>query len=128
MKLTHRLVEVFRVTMSAGTLTAAANALHTSQPTVSREIARLEHLLGMQLFDRVRGRLQPRQHAVALLKEVQQSYVGLERIAATAARLRDSSEGQISVVCLPALSHTLLPGACARFLATRRGVSLSVAQ
>jgi DNA-binding transcriptional LysR family regulator len=82
----------------------------------------------MRLFDRVRGRLHPREQAFALLKEIQQSYVGLDRIAATAARLRDSSGGQVSVVCLPALSHTLLPGACARFLAMRPGVSLSVAQ
>lgn len=128
MRLTHRLIEVFRATMDVGTLTAAARALHTSQPTVSREIARLEQVLGLQLFDRVRGRLQPRGQALALLKEVQRSYVGLERIAATAARLRDSREGELSVICLPSVSHTLMPGACARFLAGRHGVRVSVTQ
>lgn len=127
-RLTHRLVEVFRVTMHAGTLTSAARALHTSQPTVSREIARLEQVLGLRLFDRVRGRLQPREQAVALLKEVQLSYIGLERITAAAARLRDACEGELSVVSLPSVSHTLLPGACARFLSRWQGVHVSVVQ
>ncbi len=127
-RLTHRLIEVFRVTMNAGTLTLAAQALHTSQPTVSREIARLEQVLGLRLFDRVRGRLQPREQAIALLKEIQLSYIGLERIAAAAARLRETAEGDLSVVCLPSVSHTLLPGACARFLSHRRGIHVSVVQ
>ena len=41
-RLTHRHVEVFRALMLAGSVTRAAELLHTSQPTVSRELARLE--------------------------------------------------------------------------------------
>ena len=59
MRLTHRQIEIFRTVMQSSNLTRAAEALHTSQPTVSRELARLEQVLGMALFDRVRGRLQP---------------------------------------------------------------------
>ena len=54
-RLTHRHVEIFRAVMSAGSVTAAAEALFTSQPTISRELSRMESLLRLVLFDRVRG-------------------------------------------------------------------------
>lgn len=54
MPVTHRHIEVFRAVMTARGVTAAAALLCTSQPTVSRELAELEHLLGFPLFDRVR--------------------------------------------------------------------------
>jgi len=124
--LTHRHVEVFRAVMIAGSVTGAAEALFTSQPTVSRELSRMEALLRLTLFDRVRGRLQPTAQAYALFDEVQRSYAGLERVADTALRLRQFTEGQLSLACLPAFSHALLPGACARFQAAHPGVSVSV--
>ena len=124
--LTHRHVEVFRAVMSAGSVTGAAEALFTSQPTISRELSRMESLLRLALFDRVRGRLQPTAQAYALFDEVQRSYAGLERVADTALRLRQFTEGQLSLACLPAFSHALLPGACARFQAAHPGVSVSV--
>jgi len=125
-ELTHRHVEVFRAVMTAGSVTGAAEALFTSQPTISRELSRMESLLRLALFERVRGRLQPTAQAYALFEEVQRSYAGLERVADTALRLRQFSEGQLSLACLPAFSHALLPGACARFQAAHPGVSVSV--
>jgi len=124
--LTHRHVEVFRAVMTAGSVTGAAEALFTSQPTVSRELSRMEQLLRLALFERVRGRLQPTAQAYALFDEVQRSYAGLERVADTALRLRQFTQGQLSLACLPAFSHALLPGACARFQAAHAGVSVSV--
>ncbi len=112
--------------MTAGSVTGAAEALFTSQPTISRELSRMETLLRLVLFDRVRGRLQPTAQAYALFDEVQRSYAGLERVADTALRLRQFTEGALSLACLPAFAHALLPGACARFQATHAGVSVSV--
>ena len=74
--LTHRHVEVFRALMIAGSVTRAAELLHTSQPTVSRELARMEHSIGFPLFERIRGRLRPTMQALALYDEVRQSYAG----------------------------------------------------
>jgi DNA-binding transcriptional LysR family regulator len=126
MKLTHRQVEVFRAVMGTGNATQAAQALHTSQPTVSRELARLEQVLQMNLFDRVRGRLRPTAQALALLEEVQRSYLGLERIAAAARSLREFTQGRVSVACLPALAHGLLPQAVQRFAARHPQVGVSI--
>ena len=52
-----RHIEIFHAVMTAGSLTEAAHLLHTSQPTVSRELARFEKVIGLKLFERVRGRL-----------------------------------------------------------------------
>ncbi|STV86800.1 transcriptional activator protein LysR [Klebsiella michiganensis] len=54
-----RHIEIFHAVMTTGNLTEAARMLHTSQPTVSRELARFEKVLGLTLFSRTRGRLQP---------------------------------------------------------------------
>ncbi len=115
MKLTHRQIDFFRAVMGTGHVTRAAELLHTSQPTVSRELARLEQVLGFALFERVKGRLKPTLRALALMEEVEQSYVGLERIAATAVGLRAYAHGRLQLACLPALSHALLPDAIRRF-------------
>lgn len=125
--LTHRHVEVFRALMLSGSATRAAEMLFTSQPTISRELARMEQIVGFALFERVHGRLRPTMAALTLFDEVRLAYVGLERVAATAARLREFRDGQLSVIALPAFSHAILPGACRRFMAAHAGVSVSVA-
>lgn len=126
MKLTHRQIEVFRAVMATGQVTQAAERLGSSQPTLSRELARLEAGLGMVLFDRLRGRLRPTVRAMALLEEVERSFIGLDRIAATAATLRQFTDGRLSLTCLPALAHALLPDAARRFLAAHPQAGLSI--
>jgi DNA-binding transcriptional LysR family regulator len=49
-----------------GTVAAAAAGLGYTAPAVSQHIARLERDLGVPLFDRVAGRLQPSGHGLAL--------------------------------------------------------------
>lgn len=79
-----RHIEIFHAVMTTGNLTEAARMLHTSQPTVSRELARFEKVLGLQLFERTRGRLQPTVQGLRLFEEVQRSWYGLDRIVSAA--------------------------------------------
>ena len=65
-----RHVEVFHAIMRAGTITEAARVLNVTQPAVSAALKQLERRLGMNLFDRVGGRLQPTPEARALLPDV----------------------------------------------------------
>jgi DNA-binding transcriptional LysR family regulator len=125
-RLTHRQMEIFRAVMGTSHVTRAAEALGTSQPTVSRELARLEHTLGMKLFERVRGRLRPTVRALALIEEVERSYVGLDRIAEAAVTLRELGHVRLTVACLPALSHALLPEAVKRFAAQHPQAGVSI--
>lgn len=84
-----RHIEIFHAIMTAGNLTEAARMLHTSQPTVSRELARFEKVLGLTLFERTRGRLHPTVQGLRLFEEVQRSWYGLDRIVSAAESLRE---------------------------------------
>jgi DNA-binding transcriptional LysR family regulator len=109
--LTHRQISMFRTVMLHGNLSRAAEAANSSQPTLSRELARLEQLLGFALFDRVRGRLQPTARALALMQEVERSFIGLEHIGQRARELRTLGGTRLRLACLPALAHGLVPHA-----------------
>ena len=114
--ITLRHIEIFHAVMTTGNLTEAAAMLHTSQPTVSRELARFEKLVGLKLFDRVRGRLHAHSAGLALFEEVQRSWYGLDRIVSAAEGLRQFRQGELSIACLPVFSQSLLPLFCRPFL------------
>lgn len=123
----HRHIEVFRALMLAGSATGAAQLMFTSQPTVSRELARLEQLLGYDLFERSQGRLRPNARALRLWDEVERSWAGLDRVVEHAMALGQPHQASLSVLCMPALSHALLPGALERLQRTHGEVAVSVA-
>lgn len=126
MSLTHRHIEVFRAVMQCGQVTRAADWLHTSQPTLSRELARMEQVVGYPLFDRIRGRLHPTPRALALMEVVQSSYTGLDRVVERARELAQDPMGHLQVACLPALAQSLLPEAVAAWLLQHPEARLSV--
>lgn len=126
MDIQHRHIEVFRAVMTAGSVTGAAALLHTSQPTLSRDLARLEQLLGYALFERERGRLKATARARALFDEVERSFQGLARVVERAQALGRAEDTELSVLSLPALSHALLPGALAALLARHPAARVSI--
>ncbi|MDE9459007.1 LysR family transcriptional regulator [Xenorhabdus bovienii] len=111
-----RHIEIFHAVMTTKNLTDAAVLLKTSQPTVSRELARFEQLLRFRLFDRIKGRLFPTAQGLRLFEEVQRSYYGLERILNAAEGIRQFEHAQLSIACLPVFSQSLLPKACHSFI------------
>ena len=121
-----RQIEIFHAVMTAGNVTGAAAMLHTSQPTVSRELARFEKVLGLTLFERSRGRLHPTVQGLRLFEEVQRSWYGLDRIVSAAQGLREFRQGELSVVCLPVFSQSFLPALLPPFLAQYPDVSLQI--
>ena len=121
-----RHIEIFHAVMTAGNLTEAARLLHTSQPTVSRELARFEKVISLTLFERSRGRLHPTVQGLRLFEEVQRSWYGLDRIVSAAESLREFRQGELSIVCLPVFSQSFLPLLLQPFLARYPEVSLNV--
>lgn len=121
-----RHIEIFHAVMTAGNLTEAARLLHTSQPTVSRELARFEKVLGLKLFERSRGRLHPTVQGLRLFEEVQRSWYGLDRIVSAAESLREFRQGELSIACLPVFSQSFLPPLIQPFLARYPDVSLQI--
>ncbi len=124
--LTHRQLAMFRAIMLHGNLSRAAEVTASSQPTLSRELARLEQVLGFSLFDRISGRLRPTARAMALMQEVERSFVGIDHIAATAQALRTQTTGNLRLACLPALAQAFAPHALALFAAQLPGASVSI--
>ncbi|MDR2265813.1 MAG: LysR family transcriptional regulator [Enterobacter asburiae] len=121
-----RHIEIFHAVMTTGNLTEAALMLHTSQPTVSRELARFEKVLGLKLFERMRGRLHPTVQGLRLFEEVQRSWYGLDRIVSAAESLREFRQGELSIVCLPVFSQSFLPMLLHPFLTRYPEVNLTI--
>lgn len=69
-RLDLNLLRVFAAVQTHGGVTAAAAALHLSQPTVSNALARLRAALGDELFVRQGVRLQPTPFALRLVPAV----------------------------------------------------------
>lgn len=122
----YRQLETFRAVMLSGSASRAAELLDITQPAVSRTVAELERVVGFGLFERIRGRLVPTPEAKLLLAAVEQSFVGLDRLRAEAARIRDFGAGSIRVASLAALGSTLVPRAIRAFQAKYPDVPLTL--
>lgn len=120
-----RQIEIFRAVMTTGNLTEAAALLQTSQPTVSRELARFEADPAAAVRPGARS-LVPTMQGLRLFEEVQRSYYGLDRIVNAAAGIRQFQQAQLSIVCLPVFSQSLLPAVCRPFIERYPEVSFSV--
>ena len=121
-----RQIEVFRATMKFGTVTAAAAALASSQPTITRDLRRIEDTVGFPLFERRRQRLHPTARALKLYHEVQASFIGLDRINACVDGLRGSDDEILYIATLPAFAQNLLPEALRRLLIHHPHVSVRI--
>ena len=110
-------------------LTEVANALHTSQPGVSRQIRELEEELGIELFVRAGKRLtgltDPGQHVLPII----------ERILLDSANLRKAGQefvaqqnGQLSIAATHSQARYALPEAVQAFRLQFPNVKLNLHQ
>ncbi|EKS69919.1 MULTISPECIES: LysR substrate-binding domain-containing protein [Caballeronia] len=124
MNLKH--IEAFRAVMVSGSMTAAAKALFTSQPNVSRLISQLERDTGLQLFQRSGVRLIPTSEGTAFFREVERAFVGLQGLANAAAQIRNLGSGRLRIAAMPSAGMTLVPHAIKRFHALFPDVTVSL--
>lgn len=118
--------EAFNAVMQSGSMTAAANLLHTSQPNISRAISRLEKETALKLFDRLPGKLQPTADGLALFKEVQRSFVGLRQLSEAAHRIQRSGSGILRLGAVQSHSLSLVPRAIRLFSQAYPEVTITV--
>jgi DNA-binding transcriptional LysR family regulator len=119
-------IEAFRAVMVAGSMTAAAKALFTSQPNVSRLISQLEGDTGLTLFQRTGARLVPTTEGTAFFREVERTYVGLQGLATAAAQIRNLGTGRLRIAAVPSAGLALVPRAISRFQNEHPGVTVSL--
>ncbi|WP_163851698.1 LysR substrate-binding domain-containing protein [Pseudooceanicola aestuarii] len=109
-----RQLEAFRCVMAAGSMKAAADMMHVTQPAVSRLIADLETHLGFRVFDRQKGTLKPTRQGLQFFDNVEEQFLGLERLENAAQQIRDEGLG-LRLVATHTLAATLIPPVLARF-------------
>lgn len=124
--LNPRQIEAFRTVIVTGGVTAAAHALHISQPAVTRLIHDLQYVLGLKLFAKRGTRLVPTNEALSLYREVERQFVGLERIERAAKNLREGQSGRLRIAALPTFNVGFLPRILGRFMLDRPGLEAAI--
>ncbi|UVA81887.1 LysR substrate-binding domain-containing protein [Pandoraea commovens] len=119
-------VEAFRAVIQTGSMTAAAEALHTSQPNISRLIGQLEESAGFRLFERINGRLQLTDEGAELFRDVERAFVSLKSLEDSAQQIRRSGTGRLRVGAVPSIALTQMPEAIRRFRQAHPGVAVSL--
>ena len=126
MRLTHRQLEAFRFVFQTGRVTAAAELIGVTQPAVSRLIRDLEGEIAMTLFERTGVGLRATPEAVALYREVERSFIGLDRVARSVADIRQRRPGVLRLAASIAPALHALPKVMAAFHRDWPGVGLSL--
>ncbi|MGS1106847.1 LysR family transcriptional regulator [Achromobacter anxifer] len=116
MRFKLRQMEVFRAVMLTGSMNGAAKLLFVSQPAVSRLIAHTEQSLGLQLFERDKGKLTPTPEAQRLFEEVGPLFDEALRIDELARDLAERPEGALTLCSSPSLALNFVPPVIAQYM------------
>jgi DNA-binding transcriptional LysR family regulator len=116
-----RLVTAIR---DEGSAAGAARRLGIDQTTASRRLARLEHRLGLALFDRHERRLVARPPTEAIAADLEAVAATVERIAARLGDARSALTGTVTVSTVDLVATRMLAPALAGFRADHPGVRL----
>ncbi|HGX94055.1 MAG TPA: LysR family transcriptional regulator [Candidatus Tenderia sp.] len=99
-----------------GSFSLAAEALHLTQPAVSKRIAALEQTLGTQLFDRVGRTITPTEAGRALLHHAQRILGEVEDSRRAIANLEHSVKGQLKLATSHHIGLHRLPRVLKQFI------------
>ncbi len=89
----------------------AAEVCHVSQPSLSAQVAQLEDVLGVTLFDRGNGGARALPGTAQLLERMRDLLVDAEALQLAARRLGDPLSGSLRIAVIPTLSPYLVPHA-----------------
>jgi DNA-binding transcriptional LysR family regulator len=113
-----RQMEVFRAVMFSGGVNSAAELLHVSPPAISKVLAQATKASGLQLFERVRGRLIPTPEAHQLYAEINELWHGLEKVRDLSRELAQPTHASLRLVCSASLAPYLVSRTVARLYGT----------
>ncbi len=119
-------VEAFIAIVRTGSFTAAAAALHISQPAVSRRLELLERELGAPLFDRLPGGSRLTENGEAFLPFAEQMLAAARDGATAIHALRTGEEGSVVLALVGTLASTELTERLRRFGAAHPKVRLTL--
>ncbi|UZG44409.1 LysR family transcriptional regulator [Caldimonas thermodepolymerans] len=111
-------------TVSAGSFSAAARHLGCTPSALSRQVAKLEDRLRVQLFHRAMGRLVLTQEGEVLVREARLVQQTLAQVEATAENLAEQVRGTLRIQCMPSFASTQLAPRMPALLAAYPGLQL----
>src|SRR3954470_9659422 len=104
----------------------AAQALHISQPPLSRAIRALEARLSVPLFVRNRRRVELTSEGARLLVEARRVLGQLERAALELRAMAAGAQGRLRIGFVSLADYGVLPGLLKAYKAARPGVRLTL--
>ncbi|MFK7987896.1 MAG: LysR family transcriptional regulator [Sandaracinaceae bacterium] len=110
----------------SGSFTAAARALHISQPSLSVAVRKLEEALGATLLHRSRQGVSLTRAGAILIESARLADSALNRGKEELLALDSDPRGRFVVGCHESLGAYLLPGFMARFLSRHERVELAL--
>jgi DNA-binding transcriptional LysR family regulator len=110
-----------------GSFSAAADALHLTQPAVSRHVAKLERETGMRLVDRLPGRLRLTDAGRTLVEHAETVVGTLTAAERSLDALRGGQAGTLRIASFPSAAASLVAGALRAFHRAHPEVEVSFA-
>lgn len=126
MRLSARQIEIFQMAYRQKSTRKTADALHVSQPAISRAVAEFEHEIGVVLFDRSGRKFEPTAAAHSLHKAVLKHYQGLDRVRDAAKQIASGMGGHLRVAALPVVADTRVASAAGRLMAQYPALRIDV--
>lgn len=110
-----RILKYFLTVAREENITRAANLLHVTQPTLSRQLMQLEDELGVKLFCRSKHRITLTDEGLLLKRRAQEITELAERTTREVSRSSENLMGEIAIGCGETRNMQVLAGAMAVF-------------
>ncbi len=116
----------FVAAVEHGSFVAAAEAVHVAQPSLSEQVRRLEHTLGVVLFVRTNRRLQLTEAGRVLLPQARRTLADAAALTESVRHIRELSGGTVSFGTFSSAHLYLLTALVGDFRAQYPGVTTRV--
>lgn len=108
-------LRAFVAVVDLGSFRAAAQALHLSQPALSRRVDKLEQALGFRLLERTTRKVELNAMGRSFVPKARHVLGELDSALLGMVELSDRLRGQLSIACIPSAVGNFLAGAVRRF-------------
>jgi DNA-binding transcriptional LysR family regulator len=120
------LLRAFLATVDTGSLSAAAQSLGATQPTLSRHIKELETAIGTPLFRRSVKGLEPTEAALALVDDAREMGRAAEALALKAQGKAETLSGTVRITASVVVSNLILPAIIAELRQTEPLIQVEI--
>lgn len=119
-------LKAFLETAETGSLSAAARKLGLTQPTLSRQVAAIEQVMGVTLFERVGKSMALTPTGLDLLEHARAMGAAAEALGLAATGSSQAVRGVVSVSATDAVATTLLPPLVKKLHDQEPGITIDV--